>query len=169
METKRCSKCKQEKSLGDFSVRSYKTGKPASRCKLCAAQVARETSKERWAAMSAESKLRKRALRHGINDLMYNDLMELQGGKCAVCKTAEPEAIDHDHRCCPGTYSCGQCVRGLLCGHCNRGLGHFNDEIDRLESAIEYLKIPAHGWSLTQWGLMATRKIDAINRQRMGA
>jgi hypothetical protein len=30
--------------------------------------------------------------------------------------------IDHDHDCCPGSYTCGKCVRGVLCAPCNRTL-----------------------------------------------
>lgn len=30
--------------------------------------------------------------------------------------------------------------RGMLCNHCNRGLGNFKDSIDNLELAIKYLK-----------------------------
>lgn len=27
--------------------------------------------------------------------------------------------VDHDHDCCPGKHSCGQCFRGFLCADCN--------------------------------------------------
>jgi hypothetical protein len=46
--------------------------------------------------------------------------------------------VDHDHRHCPGTEGCRQCVRGLLCGKCNSGLGWIGDvNIPRL---LAYLR-----------------------------
>ena len=47
--------------------------------------------------------------------------------------------IDHDHACCPGTRSCGKCVRGLLCNWCNRLLGMAFDNPAILAGAIQYL------------------------------
>lgn len=47
--------------------------------------------------------------------------------------------VDHDHGCCPGQKSCGNCIRGLLCDNCNIGLGHFKDSVESLQLAIEYI------------------------------
>ena len=36
--------------------------------------------------------------------------------------------IDHDHGCCPREGSCGDCVRGALCGRHNLYLGHLEQD-----------------------------------------
>jgi hypothetical protein len=88
--------------------------------------------------------------RHGLTEEQYAELLKAQGGKCAICGTRDPGGqgarrshgwhVDHDHACCPtGTLPCGKCIRGLLCHNCNIGLGHFHDDRDFLQSAIDYL------------------------------
>jgi len=70
----------------------------------------------------------------------YNKLLEKQNGVCAICEKPETKklkdtiyrlAIDHDHKT--------NKVRGLLCSRCNRGLGHFMDNVKFLLKAIKYL------------------------------
>lgn len=66
-----------------------------------------------------------------------------QGG-CAICGSREHRGrgwcVDHNHACCPGRYSCGICVRGVLCFPCNVAIGNFNDNVDALLAAVEYLE-----------------------------
>lgn len=75
----------------------------------------------------------------------YVEMLDSQGGRCAICGTTDSGyklntfAVDHDHACCPGKYTCGQCIRGLLCRNCNNGLGMFQDSQDYLRSATMYL------------------------------
>lgn len=82
--------------------------------------------------------------KHGLTSERYEALLAAQGGACAICRGTTPYGrgrfhIDHDHRCCPGQRSCGKCVRGLLCGRCNPGLGAFQDSPDLLMAAVAYL------------------------------
>jgi hypothetical protein len=65
-----------------------------------------------------------------------------QRGGCAICK--EPGNwntlhVDHDHAHCPGPYSCGKCVRELLCRRHNAGLGQFRDNVAEMRAAIKYM------------------------------
>lgn len=74
--------------------------------------------------------------RYGITPETVAVLREVQNGACAICAAplgpAHGTHVDHDH-------VTGR-VRGLLCGHCNRGLGGFHDKPEHLLSAIAYLK-----------------------------
>lgn len=81
------------------------------------------------------------ARRFKISLSQYHEMIDKQGNRCAICKEYETRVInekfcrlciDHDHN--TGT------IRGLLCHDCNTGLGKFEDNVDRLQSAIEYLK-----------------------------
>jgi hypothetical protein len=79
----------------------------------------------------------------GISWTDYQFLHIIQQGRCAVCHNSEVIkvksgttkrlSVDHDH-------NTGQ-IRGLLCSHCNHGLGNFKDSIEYLKAAIQYLKV----------------------------
>lgn len=84
---------------------------------------------------------------HKVAQWQWETLFNQQGRKCAICGRGEPSGnkrkywnIDHDHKCCPGSQSCGKCIRGILCSNCNIGLGRFNDDTKTLEAAIQYLR-----------------------------
>lgn len=47
--------------------------------------------------------------------------------------------VDHNHACCPGSTSCGECVRGILCIQCNSALGMLKDSPDVALAAYHYL------------------------------
>ena len=80
---------------------------------------------------------------YNLSNEDFTNLLLEQKGNCAICNIDKPGgvnnqwAIDHDHE--TGT------VRGILCHKCNRGLGHFDDDIDLLLQAIKYLKEAKHG------------------------
>jgi len=81
-------------------------------------------------------------VKYGITIEQYDEMRKAQDGLCAICSQEEKSAhrngtvrqlsIDHCH-------TTGN-VRGLLCGNCNNGLGHFKDNPASLERAITYLR-----------------------------
>lgn len=65
-----------------------------------------------------------------------DNIFESQNHCCAICKTTCPTKngwnVDHCH--------INNNVRGILCYHCNVGLGNFKDNIEALKEAIIYLE-----------------------------
>jgi hypothetical protein len=72
----------------------------------------------------------------------YEEMLSKQGGVCAICRRLETAvakngntiklAVDHCHET--------GIIRELLCSSCNKMLGHFDDDPERMERAAEYLR-----------------------------
>ena len=73
----------------------------------------------------------------------YAEMLIQQNKVCAICKMPEKRKSRRDGRVCAlaidHNHQTGK-IRGLLCHSCNVGLGNFEDNIDLLQKAIEYLK-----------------------------
>jgi hypothetical protein len=92
----------------------------------------RKEDPERWYRIRRHDQLR-RVFKIGLDD--YEAILLKQDGKCAICGNNEGKAsmpLDHDHKT-------GK-IRGILCHWCNKGLGQFFDNPERLEQAAKYLR-----------------------------
>jgi len=88
--------------------------------------------------------------RYGLTVEEYSQRLADQKGVCAICNQPETVshlggktirlAVDHDHSCCSGKFSCGKCVRGLLCYRCNRMISSWKDDPIVFFRAAEYLR-----------------------------
>ena len=63
-------------------------------------------------------------------------ILKKQNNSCAICGTKKPGGhgtfvVDHCHKTSK--------IRGLLCNHCNTGLGKLGDNVENLQKAIRYL------------------------------
>ena len=91
-------------------------------------------------------KIVKHVRKYGIEFDDYRRMWFEQNGLCKVCGQEsrvireDMLSIDHDHKCCDAATSCGKCVRGLVCSHCNRGMGFLDDDPVRLRAAAEYIE-----------------------------
>lgn len=140
---KTCRSCGVEKSFDAFSLDKRRRDGRSFYCKDCANKKARDRYNEKrsdpeWYRLEQE-KERDRHLRRtfGINSEQYNQMLDRQHGKCAICLTTECKsgyafAVDHCHATCV--------IRGLLCRDCNTSLGKLNDDIETLQRAIDYLR-----------------------------
>lgn len=146
---KLCKDCGETKPLEDFYRSQRSKDGRQYHCKLCGNRKRREWARanpERNAEWkkpeSPERRAAKRFSRFRMTVDDYHEMLTRQGGVCAVC--ARPPGrhrlqVDHDHACCDTRYTCGKCVRGLLCFNCNAALGHVQDDKERLMSLINYL------------------------------
>lgn len=118
-----------------------------SACQGCGATVSlteRRTdgklrrSDGKWCNDCLDQASRRRMYRYGISPERYQAAV---AAGCEICGQANPDDlhIDHDHDCCPGQYTCGNCVRGYLCGSCNRAIGLLNNNADRMLAAAMYV------------------------------
>lgn len=83
--------------------------------------------------------------RYGLTLDEREQLSKRQDHACLLCGRPETDEtrlqVDHDHSCCASsTQSCGACVRGLLCGACNRAIGLLNDDTQIMLKLITYLR-----------------------------
>ena len=78
---------------------------------------------------------------YGLTAEQFEQMLETQGGVCAICGTDEWDRsgrgpnVDHDHAT--------GAVRALLCTNCNHGLGKFRDDTALLLAAVKYLEAHA--------------------------
>ena len=119
---KLCTGCKNMYPLHVFDRQATTKTGYSYYCKAC-------KSAKRKPSYGMKERLKK----YGITQEKFNQMMNEQGGLCAICKKdiSETAYIDHCHTSLE--------VRGLLCHHCNSGLGMFFDNPEYLRAAIDYL------------------------------
>ena len=108
------------------------------RVRLREGRTSAECRSKRENAKRREPKA-KRLARYQITPELFDEMVEKQEGRCAICHERKILVVDHDHSCCSTSRTCGKCVRGLLCHGCNLGLGLFSDDPELLQRAIDYL------------------------------
>lgn len=129
---KRCSKCKQVRPFSQFRKNVKAKDGHGYWCKICCSEYQKQYPEQRKQRYRRNQFPKK----YGITPALYEELLDAQEGKCAICKTiAETNrylCVDHDHKL--------EEVRGLLCDSCNLGIGKFQDNPYLLEAAARYLR-----------------------------
>lgn len=132
---KRCSVCKATKCQCEFNKDKGTKDGLCYQCRACQRHY-----HTRWRKKN-DANLHSTASRYGLGVEKLTRMLAERDGVCDACgRQADRMNVDHDHSCCSGKTSCGQCVRGLLCSTCNFALGSASDKIWRLEALISYLE-----------------------------
>jgi Recombination endonuclease VII len=152
---KKCNRCGLEKELSSFRLNRARKDGVSTYCSPCE----REYQKTRYHNPEKHKQIkmdriiylqnrrdssRKWYLRttYNISSEQYLEMLQKNNDSCWICNEKKDYwlHVDHDHSCCPGSKSCGKCVRGLLCHNCNSMLGHSKDSSDILRKAASYLE-----------------------------
>jgi Recombination endonuclease VII len=164
-----CSKCEQLLPLEEFAQSKRSLNGLSGRCKACGARLGaawrqEKSQDEEYRKRAAERSVVYRAAWRAANEgetvsryykknnlkpygltlERFDAMVAERRNRCDICKKRFKDKrdihIDHDHSCCPGKRSCGECIRGLLCSACNNGLGRFRDNPAVLRRAARYIE-----------------------------
>jgi recombination endonuclease VII len=124
-----CSECGVIKEVSAFYREKTVSSGRQNVCIVCR----RFSRVQKWADLSFEEKQKIQAHQwtqwiwrfYNLTVTEYEIMLVEQDGKCAICKKESDRrlCVDHDHACCSGKYSCGRCIRQLLCNLCNFTIG----------------------------------------------
>lgn len=131
---KRCPKCGEVKDRSEFYKHQKTKDGLQYACREC--QKARAKTYSKTEAVKASKRWDKLRYKYGMSKQNFQDLLDSQGGRCACCGTETPGGrgnwyVDHCHET-------GK-VRGLLCHHCNTGVGNLGDNLGGLITGMDYM------------------------------
>lgn len=141
-----CKQCMTDKVLEYRGGRVFELVRKNSthkECRSCKEIKIPLGSKKSYCSECTSLKNHKRniKLKYGISLDQYEAILLDQDYKCKICREKDKKrlSVDHDHNCCPGGYTCGKCIRGLLCHRCNIVLGQIKESNYILNSMLKYL------------------------------
>ncbi len=134
MPDKICPKCKTNKDYSLFYKCKTAKNNCSTYCKVCSNLRSTSYARDNKDKIPTTGYSLKR--RYGITSEDYEQMLISQNYECKICgadkcHTGRNFSVDHCH--------ITNKVRGLLCAHCNVGLGNFKDNTDTLNKAITYL------------------------------
>lgn len=145
---KACYQCKETKPLDKFSKSKHGkyVGGVRTQCKACQSaegKIYRALKKESDPDYSRRQHFR---LRFKMSLKELHEIFVAVSFRCEACGIHQNDthnnalSLDHDHACCPGEYTCGECVRGVLCTKCNVAYGALGDSVENVEKLYEYAR-----------------------------
>jgi hypothetical protein len=125
---KKCTLCKAVKPFSQFNKDISKKDGYRSHCIDC---LKIYYKKNRVKQLDYQ-----RVRNYGMSREEFDQRIKDQDNACEICRLPfvphKNPCVDHNHTT--------MAIRGLLCTHCNAGLGHFKESIDIMQAAQEYIK-----------------------------
>lgn len=148
-----CSMCLESKPLDEFHRAKNKLAGRHTKCRPCHAATVKtqrdrdpESFREatrRYYVKNPEARRERHLIRkYGLMTDEFDSMLQEQNGECGLCFQpleigTRRTHVDHDHLT-------GK-VRGILCHHCNTGLGNLQDDPDLLLRAALYVLAAREG------------------------
>lgn len=137
---KLCTHCREYKPRNQFYNSNKSPDGKYFRCKKCDKKLRSEYLVRRKEDRKVLSRNQNWKAKYGLTEQDYFNLLTKQNNSCAICGKSVEEltgyikhlAVDHNH--------ITKEIRGLLCQHCNRGLGFFKEDYKLLLKASKYLE-----------------------------
>ncbi len=128
---RKCNKCEEIQPIENFYRDSKSKGGRRRHCKTCS----KLTPSKQLEARHEYNLMKK----YGLTKEQYNQMLIDCNNRCQICGTTKPGGtsnrfcVDHCHKT--------NKVRGLLCWKCNCAISHFNEDVEILQKAINYLAV----------------------------
>lgn len=148
MNTKVCRNCNIEKPETSFYHRNKSKGHLGLKymCKACENNKAKDRYHDKYKhseELPKKSYTNKLKREYDITEEEFLTLWNKTKGKCGICSVdmwsvlvenskGRKAAVDHCHDT--------GLVRGIICHKCNGGLGQFDDKLEFLKKAVQYLQ-----------------------------
>lgn len=136
---KYCTRCNSIKWEDEFNKNKRSKDGLSIYCSECHREACYKYRRENKAEFKRKSRAKTLKYIHGITEEEYNEMLQKQDNKCAICADHIDELgkpvfdVDHNH-------STGK-VRGLLCRCCNLGIGKLKDSALVCHNAFQYLML----------------------------
>lgn len=131
-----CTNCGQYKNWNQFNKKKKGCRGHLNLCKEC--------GRKQQSKLYCPKKKRERDLKkiYGITMEQYEEMLAAQHYGCKICGISPEEhgkslVVDHCHNT--------RKVRGLLCNHCNIGIGHLKEDLGNFRKAMQYLSAAKSG------------------------
>lgn len=136
IDCKRCRACNKKLPTTMFVVDKRNIDGLYSYCRTCSNDLTktwRGKNRDKIKEYNWKAKLK---MTYDLCYERYEEICKQQEYSCAICNTHISKlkkrlCVDHDHK--------NGKVRGLLCSHCNTGIGMFKESFEIFNKAIQYL------------------------------